>query len=133
MQITGAWARTTVPGQTTGAAYLTIRAGEAADHLVGASVPASVAAGAMVHRTMTGHPDGDGGAAMGQRSDMSSMEAVPDLQIAAGATVRFRPGSYHVMLTDLARPLERGRTFTLTLTFRDSGDIAVPVAVEDGT
>ena len=132
IRVTGAWARTTVAGQTTGAVYFTIRAGAVTDDLTRVSVSNHVAGSAMLHRTMTGESGGDmPGMDMGDDDSMSSMEAVHDLEIASGTTVRFQPGSYHVMLMDLTAPLERGTRFTLTLAFRHAGEVVVPVTVRD--
>jgi hypothetical protein len=39
-------------------------------------------------------------------------------------------GAYHVMLTDLKRPLQAGETFPLTLGFEKAGSIKVDVEVE---
>ena len=41
-----------------------------------------------------------------------------------------QPGAYHVMLTDLKRPLQAGDTFPLTLGFEKAGSIEVSVVVE---
>ena len=41
-----------------------------------------------------------------------------------------KPGSYHVMLIGLKKPLTAGETFPLTLTFEKAGNISVTVPVQ---
>lgn len=118
IQISEAWARATVPGQTGGAAYLTIaNRGDGADRLVGVSTPA--AAESSLHSSSN-----DGG--------VMRMRALADgLAIPAGATVRLQPGGNHIMLTGLSRPLAKGGSFPLTLRFERSGERQVKVSVVD--
>jgi copper(I)-binding protein len=52
------------------------------------------------------------------------MEHVPLLVIPAGARVRLRPGSYHLMLEGV-RPLSLGDTVTLVLRFAMAGEVSV--------
>jgi len=52
------------------------------------------------------------------------MEHVPSLVIPAGARVRLRPGSYHLMLEGV-RPLALGDTVTLVLRFAMAGEVPV--------
>ena len=60
------------------------------------------------------------------------MRAVPSLDIPAGRSVTLEPGSYHVMLVDLAHPLSVGDKVPLTLTFQNAGTIDVVAVVEPG-
>lgn len=117
LAVTGAWARTTPDGATTGAAYLTIRGGAAADTLTGVRVAASVARAAELHESML-----DGAGMM----DMGAVAAVP---VPAGGSVTFKPGGLHVMLVGLARPLRTGQTLRLTLVFARAGKLTVGAAV----
>ncbi len=57
------------------------------------------------------------------------MEAVPRLDVPAGATVMFETGGLHVMLTDLTEDLVEGDTVPMTLTFEEAGAVAVTVDV----
>jgi len=52
------------------------------------------------------------------------MEHVPSLVIPAGARVRLRPGSYHLMLEGV-HPLTVGDTVTLVLRFALAGEVPV--------
>jgi len=57
------------------------------------------------------------------------MRAVDRLEIPAGETVSLEPGGYHIMLLDLASPLEEGSTVELTLTFENAGELVVTAEV----
>lgn len=120
IQVTDAWARATVAGQSSGAAYMTIaNRGSGADRLVGATL--SPPATAMVHATSS-----EGGV-----SSMSAMENGVDLP--AGATVELKPLGTHVMIMGLSAPLQAGSTLPLTLQFERSGKRAVQVKIVDPT
>ena len=114
VQITGAWARATVPGQDSGAVYLNITA-TSPDKLLSAASPD--ASSAMLHQTTH----------MGSMSGMSDMDAMP---IAAGATLAFAPGGAHIMLTGLAHGLKAGTHIRLDLTFVHAGTLHVSVPVQ---
>jgi copper(I)-binding protein len=113
------WARETVPGQTSAAAYLTlINNGTGADRLV--AVSSEAAAQAMVHSTMTS----DRG--------VSRMRHLGDgLAIPAKTAVELTPGRNHIMLTGLKQPLRRGQRLTLELRFERSGTKQAMVKVLD--
>lgn len=134
IEIDGAWARTSPSMATAGAAYMDITAAED-DQLVAASVDASIAGMVEVHETvMVGDSsddsvsDDDGG--MEGMGEMT-MQQVEAIELPAGATVSLEPGGYHIMMLDLAEPLEAGDTFDLTLTFANAGDQVVTVEVRD--
>ena len=112
--IDDAWARATPPGATVGAVYLTATGDDA---LVGAAVDPAVAAAASLHTTIT---DSSGG---------SSMEELQSLDVPADGELVLEPTGSHVMLVDLARPLEDGESFELVLAFRSAGDVTVTVDV----
>lgn len=126
------WARVTAPGQTAGAAYLTIESKDG-DTLTKASVPASVAGMAQLHETT--HGSASGGDSMdksdsmdktdttagGGMGGMQGMKEVPSIAIPAGEAVVLKPGGYHIMLMDLKAPIKDGQTFPVTLTFTKAG------------
>ncbi len=60
-----------------------------------------------------------------QRDIGGQMETVPGIEIPAGGRVRLVPGSYHLMLMGLKRPLALGDTVTLELSFSPSGSVSV--------
>jgi len=114
LRIEQAWARETPPGATVAAAYLRIVNGGAADVLRGASTP--VAKQVELHSSTV-------------ENGMMRMRPMPELAIPARQTVAFKPGTLHIMLIDLARPLKAGERVHLTLMFRDAGPISVDVPV----
>lgn len=59
------------------------------------------------------------------------MRKVEDLPISPRDTVRFEPGSYHLMLIGLEESLEAGGGFELELQFEQAGVIIVPVLVRE--
>ena len=101
---------------TMGAAYLTITSA-AGDRLVGVEVPASVAARAEIHEVVT-----DSLGAL-------RMRPVSGVDLPAGRAVTFQPGTWHVMLIALTRPLVAGRMFEMTLRFERAGPVTVRVPV----
>lgn len=74
LQVSDAWARSTAPGQTTGAIYATITGGAEADRLVGVKVPADVAAKAETHES-SADPDMASGAGHDSGDQMNSGDA----------------------------------------------------------
>ena len=117
IQIADAWARETVAGQASTAAYMTVRnGGSGDDRLVGVTAPAP--AKAMLHAN-----ESSGG--VSRMREMSSGLAIP-----AKTSVDLRPGGSHVMITALAAPLPEGAQFDLRLEFEKSGErrVVVPVA-----
>ena len=114
IQITNAWARATPGGAQTAAAYLTIEA-PTGDRLTGVSTPAAQKSD--VH-------------SMTNDNGVMKMRPVDGLDLPAGQAVTLKPGGYHIMLTGLAKPLEEGQSFPLTLDFAKAGARQVTVTVE---
>ncbi|MDR3516403.1 MAG: copper chaperone PCu(A)C [Azospirillaceae bacterium] len=116
IEITDPWARATIAAASAGAAYLEIRNhGTAPDHLIAASTP--VAAEAQLHMTTISN-------------GVAGMRPVETLEIVAGTSTRLAPGGLHIMLMGLKGPLEKGKSFPLTLTFEKAGSLTVPVTIE---
>jgi copper(I)-binding protein len=111
------YARTTVPGQPTGAAYVTIEnRGKDADKLVSAASPA---AGQVQIHTMS------------MEGAVMKMREVAHIELKPAAKLAMQPGSgYHLMLMGLKRPLKEGDKFPLTLNFEKAGKLEVTVNVE---
>lgn len=53
------------------------------------------------------------------------MQPVPEIEVPAGGRLRLVPGSYHLMLVSLRRPLAAGDTVTLRLSFEPSASLTV--------
>ena len=146
------WSRTSAGSQTTGAAYMVLTGGAEDDRLVAASVPTEIAATTEVHETvpvdeaemdMTGSTDTSAMADEDHDGDMAmedeghagmegmTMQEVDGIDIPADESVALEPGGFHVMMLDLAAPLEAGETFEITLTFEIAGERTVTAEVRD--
>lgn len=128
--VEGQWARNSAMEATMGAAYMTISA-DMDDELTGASVDSSVAMDAQIHEMVPASGTSDGGMMTDSTmaSDNMVMQEVDSIAISAGTSVEFKPGGYHIMLMDLAKPLELGTSIEITLTFAKAGDVTVTVPV----
>jgi periplasmic copper chaperone A len=49
----------------------------------------------------------------------------------AGATVKFNPGSYHLMLLGLKKPIAKGPNVKGSLIFEKAGSVAIDYKIED--
>lgn len=60
---------------------------------------------------------------------MMKMRQVPNITLPANGEVALKPGSYHIMLINLSKPLKQGDKVKLTLTFEDGSHktISAPV------
>jgi copper(I)-binding protein len=115
LTVSSAWARATPPGVTTGVVYFRLEnGGSKSDRLL--KLTTSVATSAAVHRTEI-------------IDDVARMREVAVLHVAPGEKIEFAPGSYHVMLMGLKKPLVPARTFVLELVFEVAGPRRVVVAV----
>jgi copper(I)-binding protein len=111
------WARATPGGAKTGAVYMTLdNKSSTADRLTGAS--SDVADKLQIHEMKV------------ENGVMKMREVAGGLSIPAGGSVALKPGSYHVMLIGLKKPLTVGEKFPLTLTFEKAGNISVTVPVQ---
>lgn len=133
--VTNAWARTSAAGAMMGAAYLTLTSG-ADDALVGVSVDASVAGMAQIHEVVAadGSSMSSDSTMMGSDTTMAGemkMQEVDRIDLPAGTKVELKPGGYHIMLMQLAGPLQSGATISLTLKFENAGEKTVDFPVMD--
>ncbi len=63
---------------------------------------------------------------MASNGGVMTMRAVDDgVTLAPGATVTLAPGGYHLMLTDIRKPLRQGDRLPIMLKFEKAGDVAV--------
>ena len=102
--VSDAWARATRPGQKVGAAYMTLQS-PADTALVKVESPV---AGTVEIHTMT------------MNDGVMKMRMLENLPLKANETVKLAPGGFHLMLFDLAKPLQAGETVQFTLHFKDS-------------
>jgi copper(I)-binding protein len=115
VQVSGAWARATMPGQKVAGVYLQLRSDTRAT-LIGVKTDAAKAA--EVHRMTT--EDG-----------VMKMRRVDSLVLPAGETVVLEPGGYHLMLIDINRPLKVGDQVAVVLVIEQSGKrVELPVRAQ---
>ena len=96
------WVRGTVAAQKATGAFMTLVSDKPIS-LVGVSSPAAKIV--EIHE-------------MKMDKDMMSMKAVEKIDIVPGKPTELKPGGYHVMLINLAKPLSKGDTVPLTLEFK---------------
>lgn len=110
-----AWARATVPHQTSSGAFMRLTASQPA-RLV--EVRSSEAGVVEIHE-------------MAMEGDVMRMRAVSGVDLPAGQAVALHPGGHHVMLMALKRQLKSGDTVPLTLVVegRDKKRQAIEVNV----
>jgi copper(I)-binding protein len=112
IKIEAPWLRATPTGAKVAGGYMKLyNLGKEPDRLVGGS--SQVARGLEVHEM---HMDG---------SVMKMRELSEGLEIPPGQSVELRPGSYHLMLTDLLQPLKEGERIKATLQFANAGRVEV--------
>ncbi|MSQ69879.1 MAG: copper chaperone PCu(A)C [Betaproteobacteria bacterium] len=110
--VTKPWVRGTVPGQKATGAFMEISSAEPVE-LVSIASPA---AGLVeIHEMIL-------------EGTVMKMRAIAKLDVPAGRKVELKPGGYHVMMMELAKPLKKGDTVPLKLIFR--GKDRKPVTVE---
>jgi copper(I)-binding protein len=114
VNVTGAWARATAPGQTDGVAYMVLHS-DTDDRLTGAESPDANMA--MLHNTT-------------QHGGMSGMQDVDGLDLPAHTNVVLAPHGLHLMLMGLKHPLTAGGKLDLRLDFAKAGKQRVSVPVQ---
>ena len=114
INIASPWVRSTVPGQSVAAAYMDISS-PVGVALVRGSSPA--AKSVEIHE-------------MRMEGSMMKMREVQRIEVPAGKTVHLRPGGYHVMLIDIAKPIRKGDVVPLSLVFEQAGKPAQTVTIK---
>lgn len=120
IRIDHSYARASMPGQTSGGAYLTLEnRSDHTDTLVAVQSPA--AQSVEIHT-------------MAMSGNVMRMREIGEIDIKPGEKITMRPGEgYHLMLMGLKAPLKAGDRLPLTLTFRKSGKVETTVMVDDGS
>lgn len=117
LKVEAAWIRASVPGQSGTGGFMRLTAAEPLT-LVGVQTP--VAGVAELHE-------------MKMEGDVMKMRAIASLPLPAGQAVALKPGSYHLMLMGLKKPLPDGSTVPVKLVVEDAQkkqatiDVKVPV------
>jgi copper(I)-binding protein len=115
LRISAPWSRAAGAGAT-GVGYMTIRnTGGSPDRLVAARSPA-----ARVVELHTHMHDGD----------VMRMRPVEAIELPPGQEVKLQPSGFHLMLINLAAPLQRGGQVAVTLVFEKAGEVEVQLSVE---
>lgn len=129
-EITKVWARTSPMETSLGAVYMNISSKDG-DELIDVAVDPSIAAMAQIHEMVMATAD----TSMSMTSDAPTgemvMQEVDSVVIDAGGSVDLMPGGYHIMLMEIAAPLELGAKFEVTLTFAPAGKMTVVAEVRD--
>ena len=116
LEISGAFARATLPGAKTGGGYFTIvNTGQTDDRLIGVASP--IAAKAELHT-------------MSMKGGIMEMRPATDgIDIPAGKSVELTPSGLHVMFVNIKQPFKQGSTIPVTLTFAKAGDVKLTLEV----
>ena len=111
-------ARPSIPGQTSGVAYLGLEnTGKTGDKLISASTP--IAKSVEMHT-------------MSMDKDIMRMREVGAIEVPPGAKIVMQPGDgYHFMLIGLKQPLKAGDKFPMKLVFEKFGPLEVSISVDD--
>ncbi|SDK19117.1 hypothetical protein SAMN05192566_0545 [Methylophilus rhizosphaerae] len=101
--ISDAWVRASNPGQSVGAAYLTLRSKE---DMTMVYVETERAGNTEIH-------------SMTMQNGIMKMRHLEELAIPANQPVKLAPGSFHLMLFELGRPFKAGEQVKFRLCFKD--------------
>lgn len=118
MQVQNAWVRAVPPTSKMSAAYMVLHNNTAGDDDL-VSVESDVAKSVELHNVR-------------KKDDMMEMYQVKSIGIPAKGNRELKPGSYHVMLIGLNRPLKAGDEVELTLNFMHAGAVTVKAPVKEG-
>jgi hypothetical protein len=117
LEIDNPWSRAIPKGAKVAAGYMTIKnTGTEPDRLVSGSTPV---AGKLEIHEMTM-----------DKGVMKMRPLAAGLEIKPGETVELKPESFHLMLTNLKQPIEKGKPFAASLVFEKAGPVDVEFAVE---
>jgi copper(I)-binding protein len=117
LKIDHPWARATPKGASVAGGYLKItNNGTTPDRLTGGT--SEVAKKLEIHEMSM-----DGGV-------MKMRELTEGLAIPPGAIVELKPGSYHLMMTGIAKPFVKGERVKASLTFEKAGKVDVEFVID---
>ena len=102
--ITDSWVRANAPGQSVGAAYMTLNSPQDST-LVYVETPAA--------GTVEIH-------SMSMENNVMKMRMLEELPLKAGKPEKLAPGGFHLMLFDLKTPLKVGENASFKLCFKDA-------------
>ena len=106
--ISDAWVRANAPGQSVGAAYMTLNSPKDSTLVF---VESDAAESVQIH-------------SMTMDNGVMKMRMLEELTIKANMPEKLAPGGFHLMLFDLKKPLKAGENINFRLCFKDkAGDI----------
>ena len=115
LSIDDVWARTGQPGQVS-AAYFEVKNKGAADKIVSANCDCAKATELHNVKMIDG---------------AMKMYQVQAMDIPADGELKLKPGSYHIMLIGLNRPLVAGETLPIKVKFEKAGEVTLQAKVKD--
>ncbi len=115
LSIDDVWARTGQPGQVS-AAYFEVKNKGAADKIVSANCDCAKATELHNVKMIDG---------------AMKMYQVQAMDIPADGELKLKPGSYHIMLIGLNRPLVAGETLPIKVKFEKAGEATLQAKVKD--
>ena len=114
---TEAYARAVPPGQTNSAVFMQLQNTDRQAHaLVKAASP--VAKVVELHNHLN-------------ENGVMKMRQVEQIELPAGKTVALKPGSFHIMLIGLNKPLKVGEIVELSLSFEDGTSLQLSAPVQE--
>ena len=116
MRIENGWIRAMPDALPSGGYFVLRNVGQTSETLIGARSPACGML--MLHVS-----ENKGG--------MSTMRHVESLDIAAGRTLEFKPGGYHLMCMQATAAIKPGATVAVTLLFQGGMSVTAEFAVRD--
>ncbi len=124
LTLSGAWMRA-LPGLPAAGYFSLSNAGPGSVTLTGAT--AAACGSLSLHRTIRmrtmSHMSAMAHGPMAAMPGMTSMQAVPAIEVVSGKTVRFTPGSSHLMCEQPGPDVAPGRTIPITLHFSDGSSL----------
>lgn len=115
ISVDAGYSRAMLPVAKVGGGYLTIVNAGDADRLV--SVSSDRAGSVQIHQMKM-----DGGV-------MEMREMKDGIAVPAHGSLELKPGGYHLMFMDVAKPFKEGETIAATLVFEKAGPVDVKLAV----
>ncbi|MFM9836157.1 MAG: copper chaperone PCu(A)C [Methylophilaceae bacterium] len=103
VNISNAWVRANAPGQSVGAAYMTLTSSKDSTLIY---VESESAGSVQIH-------------SMTMNNGVMKMRMLEALDLKAGQPYKLVPGGFHLMLFELKNPLKAGNKATFTLCFKD--------------
>ncbi len=103
VMVSDAWVRANAPGQSVGAAYMTLKSAQESQLF---HVDSPAAGSVEIH-------------SMSMTNGIMKMRSLETLPLQAGKAEKLAPGGFHLMLFDLKKPLKAGEKATFTLCFKD--------------